>query len=137
MTLKDTMADDIDAVFLNEDEFADAATFMPKDEISGFDCIVVMSDPQPGYIQIDGGVEDRRPAVALMNRAIIRTGIAQMKGNERDPIRGDKIAIPSGAYVGTWKVVSAQADDGGAVMANVVWSEMYTLGAKDTREVRS
>jgi len=136
MTLKDQMADDADAIFLNTDEFADDATFTPKGEAAGFACKVVMGDPQPGYVQIDGGQEDRRAAVAMLSRATVRDGIFAMCGNDRDPIKGDTLTVDSGAYAGAWFVSSSQGDDGGMIAANVVWAKLATVGNKTTREVR-
>ncbi len=136
MTLKDTMASDMDDVFLNVDEFADAATFIVKGVTDSFAINVVIGDPAPTYLQIDGGQEQRRPAAIYARRSSLRTGIAGITGTARDPIKGDRLNIAAGAYAGTWIVNTAQPDDGDAMLMQCVQADMYAAGGKEAREIR-
>lgn len=137
MTLKDQMANDLTDVFLNTDDFADDATYFVKGStVAGFPCTLVIGDPQPGFVQIDGGQEDRRPATAVAQRSALRTGIEAITGVARDPVKGDYLTIATGAYAGTWTVDRAQGDEGDAMQLSLVNAILYAPGAKGAREVR-
>jgi hypothetical protein len=134
MTLKDQMQGDITRVFLNTNEFADSATFTPKNpSAAGFACIVQIGDPAPQMVQIATGVEDRRPAEALASRTALRAGILASISVARDPMRGDFLTVPSGAYVGVWEVSTVHSDQGDGMVLALVWSKHYAPGGQGAR----
>ncbi len=130
------MAADMDDVFLNQDEFADSARFTVKGVTDAFTLGVVIGDPVPGFIAIDGGQENRRPVSVYARQSTVRAGINTITGIARDPIKGDSIIIATGAYTGTWIVQTAQPDDGDAILMQCVGADLYAAGAKEAREVR-
>jgi hypothetical protein len=136
MSLKDQMAADMTDVFLNVDEFADSARFTVKGVTDTFVVLVVIGDPTPGFLSIDGGQEQKRPVAIYARQTALRTGISGITGVARDPIKGDSLIIDTGAYAGTWIVQTAQPDDGDAMLMQCVNATLYAAGGKDAREVR-
>lgn len=136
MTLKDQMASDLTDVFLNTDDFADDATFVVKGGKIGFAVKAVFGDVSPGFFQVDGGQEDRRPVAVTVNRTVVRAGINGITGTTRDPVKGDALEVSSGANAGNWTVMTVIPDVGDAYTLNCVKATMQTANAPQAREVR-
>ncbi len=137
MTLKSQMASDVANVFLRSDDFAEAATFIPKGVANpGFACLVIFGDITPSISGMPIGVQESRPGQAFGNRAALRAGIGQILGQERDPLHGDQVAVAAGANAGTWKIEHSVSDIGGGVTMELVLLVLYAPGGPNAREVR-
>lgn len=116
MTFKTDMAADVLAVFLEEDDFAEAATFMPQESLTGFACVVTPGDIEEGFPEVGSGRANQLRAPFVGDRAALRTAIGVIEaGVPRDPRRGDRLVFASGAYLGTWMLERVANDVGGAI----------------------
>lgn len=139
MSLRALMAADLDRVFLNVNDFAEAVTFTPRKAVSSFACTIVINDPAPLVVGVVAGEEDRRLVSALASSAIVRAGIAAIETatGARDPRQGDAVTFgASSPYAGTWVVDRAQADLGGGCQLDLVFARHLALGAQGVREIR-
>lgn len=111
MTLRDQLDDDL-SVFLNTDDFAEAAKFQPRGVAPGFDIVVLRGDAQPNV----SGDPVRGPSQVvrlLADLAVIRAGIAALEGTARDPVEGDRVVV--GADIVTLQAPEREASDSNAV----------------------
>lgn len=136
MSLSSIMAADVSAVFLNTDDFGQAATFLALNGATAFACTVMPTDPNPSMVQISEGTESRRESRFLASLSVLRAGILADLGTARDPGRGDAVTIASGADAGTWVVRTISADTGDGVVMDCILSDMHSLygaGAVENR----
>lgn len=136
MTFQDDLADDVDNVFLNTSEYAVSATFKAKGDATGFAVSVVFGDPDPSTIQVIEGNKSTRSSRILVDRTVIRAGIAAALGTARDPLRGDELIVASGADAGTWRVQEASPDLGDAIVLDARLSTPRVLGGQNAEAVR-
>lgn len=115
MTLKSDMAADVLSVFLATDDFAETATFLPAESLTGFACTVLPGDVEEGFVDVASGTADQRRLLFVGARAPLRTGILGIEGAERDPRRGDRLTFATGVYLGTWFIERVAVDNGGGI----------------------
>lgn len=116
MTFRDDMATDLSEVFLDTDDFAETAAFMPAEALTSFACTVTPGDVEQGFVDVHSGTANQLRALFVGIRATLRTGIAAIEaGVARDPRRGDRLVFASGAYIGTWFIERVSVDNGGAI----------------------
>jgi hypothetical protein len=119
VTLKTQMAADLTALFLNTDEFADAATYTPNgtaiSATTTFSLNLVPGDVDPSFLPTVSGQQEQRAAQFVAVLSLVQAGILVVEGTSRDPRRGDSFVIASGAYDGTWLIERVWADIGGGV----------------------
>jgi len=130
-TLRDLAADDLVNVFGNTDDFAEAATYVPKPSGDQFAVTLCWGDPAPAIVGFPGGEEDRRTEQALGRRATIIDELG------RDPQKGDQLVVASGARAGTWVVQTAQPDEGDGIVFTLVKAENRAPGHQGAREQRT
>lgn len=130
MTLRDQMAADLSRVFLNVDEFAEAALFYPAAGASSFSITLAPADPSDAFAVATAGVDEQRDVQATGRLSLIRAGILAIEGTVRDPARGDLVVFASGVYAGTWVMRSFAADVGDGVVLNLHYEAHHNIAAK-------
>lgn len=139
MTFKDDMIDDMD-VFINDDEFGQTATYLPRAKAAGtgnmFAINVTFGDPDPNVLMVQAGQVTERTARILVSLADVRAGLLAVESAARDPVRGDRIVIASGADAGTWVVQDSVPDIGGGCQLNCRLADQRTYGAEGATVVR-
>ena len=143
MSLKEQMAIDVAATFLNLGEFADTATVtlvevQEESPPATFAAIIVPGDRADSYSGNRLGVDLASNLTALADRAAWRTASATVlgTGNDRDPQRGDQLSLPAGTpYAGLWYVTGLAPDLGGGLQINCVRPEHFALAGENTVEI--
>lgn len=138
MNLKQQMAADISAVFLNLGEFAENCTYYPNGGATGFAAIVALGDIADQVVMADNGELERRRMMALGLLAALVSGIGTITANPRNPRRGDWILFVAPAdqsILGTWTIESANPDNGGGVNIQLVKENRQAAGAKGVMQI--
>lgn len=132
MSFKDTMAADLNGI-LSSDEFDELGTYTPVDVADSFPARVVRSDIETATTQFDHGIEHTRACEAIVLRTTIRTGIENLTGTARDPVRNDKITLDDG----DWFVATVSAlDVGGGLTLKLVRDDYANAAGSGAVEVR-
>jgi hypothetical protein len=92
MTLRDQMNADLSEVFLNTDDHAEAATYLPRGVAPGFPCVVLRSDAPPG-MGGDPAWGSSAQVRLLADLTVLRAGILAQEGVARDPAEGDRLTL--------------------------------------------
>jgi hypothetical protein len=114
-TLRDQMGADLVDVFLNVSEFAETASYYPRNGASMFVVLVVPEDTPEVFGLAAQTLVHRRSIKFTASTTVVQDGIATVEGLSRLPLAGDVLSFESGAYAGVWTVIAAAADSGGAV----------------------
>lgn len=137
MGLKSLQEDDLIDIVLDEDDAADAGTFIPAGQAAdgeeGLPCLVIMNEPRQTVVVSDDGMTDTRRATALGSRTQLRALIERLVGIARDPDRQDGIAFAVGTpYEGLWLIERADVDASGCSM-DLRWERSYAVSGQGVR----
>lgn len=137
MSLRDLMADDLVGVLLDEEAFAEACTFLPQDAgATPFDVVLAVGDVTDQMLAIASGRADQQQISVTGRLSVLRAGILASTTVERDPIHGDTVAFASGAYAGTWVVLTVNVDQGNGVVMQLRFESKHEAAARDVAETR-
>lgn len=137
MSLRDLMADDLVGVLLDEEAFAEPCTYQPQDDsATSFAVVLAVGDVTDQMLAIASGRADQQQISATGSLAVLRAGISAATGVERDPIHGDTVAFASGAYAGTWVVLTVSVDQGGGVVMQLRQETRHEAAARNVAEAR-
>jgi hypothetical protein len=109
------MGADLVGVFLNVSEFAETASYSPRNGATSFALVVVPEDTPEVFGLAAQTLVHRRSIKFTASTTVVQDGIATIEGIARLPLAGDVLSFESGAYAGVWTVIAAAADSGGAV----------------------
>jgi len=114
MTLKDIIAADEAAVFLNKEDFAEDVTVSPKGTTNKTFTAVAFFTDNPITLQTaDGGLVVGTEVKALLLTSVIHAGMLAQITVSRDLDRGDTLTVASGQNAGEWTVVEQALTIGG------------------------
>lgn len=137
MSLKTDMADDLTTVFLDVNDHADACTYYPDGDNTGFAATLVMGPSSEAFIVQPrrNGIDDQTRADGFGSLAALRTGILARLGTVRDPRHGDRLTFASGAYAGTWLVQRVSPDGADGMLLGLQRDQVNTDAGADVQQV--
>lgn len=136
-TLLDQFTADLAAILPDATE---ATTFVPGeqgDSGTGFTFPAALGVDSTDVAVLEGGesASDRR-LIAFGSLAVLQAGLLAALGTVRDPHRGDRLRVASGAQAGLWQVTSASGDVGGGCTLKCRLERATALGGPGARESR-
>ncbi len=135
MTLKTQMAADLVTVFLNTNDFADAAIYTLREGGSCAITLVIGTVAGSAPAGVPLGLEQRDTMQGTLSLTKWKAAVATLVPG-RLPIHGDTLTVASGGAAGTYSVQSYNVDNGDGLDLALVQTDDVSIGAEDVRVTR-
>lgn len=124
MTLRDVIAADVAAIFMNTDDFAETVTVTPAGGQATFTTDLVIGDSEAQITNTDGMVHEQAQIQAQGAEADVRAKMLISTGRNRILAHGDQIAAGTRAF----NVHACRTDGVGGLLIQLIEDDVMANG---------